>query len=99
MERFVFFGDRYDKYSNKPAGLAHIIEAHGTDFTSAGVSINEIPQTLMQALKTNKIVGYQGSDLGRPIYQTIINGNKVNIAITVGNNGYIVGANWLGRVQ
>lgn len=36
---------------------------------------------------------------GRPIYETMINGKKYNIAVTVGNNGYIVGANLRGSVK
>ncbi|MBC1368358.1 hypothetical protein HB790_08970 [Listeria welshimeri] len=30
---------------------------------------------------------------GRPIYEVIYNGKKYRVAITVGKNGFIVGAN------
>ncbi|WP_220094767.1 hypothetical protein [Pantoea dispersa] len=53
----------------------------------------------MKAVTDGKVVGYQGSGIGRPIYETMINGKKYNIAITVGNNGYIVGANLRGSVK
>jgi filamentous hemagglutinin len=39
------------------------------------------------------IVGYQGSGLGSPIYEYIYNGNVYSTAITIRDNGYIVGAN------
>ena len=35
----------------------------------------------------------QGEDKGRPIYNLIYNGTERNVAITVGDNGYVVGAN------
>jgi len=73
------------------AGLQHIINAHGSDFANRGVSIEQIPDLVMKALSDNNIVGSQGA--GRPIYETIFNGTKQLVAITVGSNGYIVGAN------
>ncbi|WP_246698669.1 MULTISPECIES: hemagglutinin repeat-containing protein [unclassified Rhizobium] len=75
------------------AGLQHIIEAHATDFANIGVSRSQIPSVVMQAVTEGNIVGYQGSGTGRPIYQTTINGQPQRIAVTVGNNGFIVGAN------
>lgn len=53
----------------------------------------------MKAVTHGKIVGYQGSGTGRPIYESMINGKKYKIAITVGNNGYVVGANLRGSVK
>jgi len=53
----------------------------------------------MKAVTDGKVVGYQGSGVGRLIYETMINGKKHNIAITVGNNGYVVGANLRGSVK
>ncbi|WP_171304781.1 hypothetical protein [Acinetobacter soli] len=47
----------------------------------------------MEAVKGGKIIGYQGKGTGRPIYETVINGEKRAIAISIGNNGFIVGAN------
>lgn len=43
--------------------------------------------------ENNKIIGYQGKGTGRPIYQVTHNGKIYNTAITVGDNGFIVGAN------
>ncbi|WP_166654442.1 hypothetical protein [Rahnella sp. BIGb0236] len=53
----------------------------------------------MKAVTDGKIVVYQGTGTGRPIYETVINGKRYNIAVTVGNNGYIVGANLRGAVK
>ncbi|WP_405083425.1 hypothetical protein [Pantoea ananatis] len=84
---------------NSKAGLQHIVEEHGSQFAQIGVSEARIPDVVMKAVTDGKIVGYQGSGVGRPIYETIIDGKKYNIAITVGNNGYIVGANLRGSVK
>ncbi|WP_145591896.1 DUF637 domain-containing protein [Yersinia rochesterensis] len=81
------------------AGLRHIVVEHGSQFAKIGVSEVQIPRVVMKAVADGKIVGYQGSGIGRPIYETVINGQKYNIAITVGNNGYIVGANLRGTVK
>lgn len=45
------------------------------------------------SLENGKIVGYQGRGTGRPIYEFTYNGEIHKVAITVGNNGFIVGAN------
>ncbi|AHK21643.1 hypothetical protein BF17_22040 [Yersinia similis] len=81
------------------AGLQHIIKEHGSQFSQLGVSEAQIPSVVMKAVTQGKVVGYQGSGTGRPIYETIINGQKYNIAVTVGSNGYIVGANLRGVVK
>ena len=47
----------------------------------------------MNALENGKIVGYQGRGTGRHIYEFTYNGEIHKVAITVGNNGFIVGAN------
>ncbi|WP_259275170.1 hypothetical protein [Yersinia canariae] len=77
-----------EKGSSK-AGLQHIVEEHGSQFAQIGVSEARIPDVVMKAVTDGKIFGYQGTGTGRPIYETVINGKKYNIAVTVGNNGYI----------
>lgn len=84
---------------NSKSGLQHIVEEHGSQFAQIGVSEARIPDVVMKAVTDGKIVGYQGSGTGRPIYESMINGKKYNIAITVGNNGYVVGANLRGSVK
>lgn len=51
------------------------------------------PKWLMNALENGSIVEYQGRGTGRPIYEFTYNGELHNIAITAGNNGFVVGAN------
>lgn len=76
-----------------PSGLAHIIHEHGADFKKQGIPEHEIPQYIMTAVKYGRIIGYQGRGTGRPIYEFNYEGIPRSIAITIGSNGYIVGAN------
>ena len=82
---------------NSSAGLQHIVDGHASDFANIGVSEAQIPSVVMQTVTEGNIVGYQGSGTGRPIYQTTINGQPQRIAVTIGSNGFIVGANPAGR--
>ena len=75
---------------NSRASLEHIVKKHGEDFARKGISEEQIPDVVITAVTEGKLVGTQGS---RPIYETVINGVKQRIAVTVGNNGFIVGAN------
>lgn len=84
---------------NSKAGLQHIIEEHGSQFAQMGVSEAEIPDVVMKAVSEGKLVGYQGSGAGRQIYELTINGQPQRIAVTVGGNGFIVGANPRGSVK
>lgn len=78
---------------NNTAGLQHILNEHKTDFENVGISENQIPDAVMRAVTTGRIVGYQGTGQGRPIYEITFNGQTQYIAVTVGSNGFIVGAN------
>ena len=78
---------------NSQSGLTHIIGEHGSQFAQMGIAEAEIPSVVMKAVSQGKLVGYQGSGTGRPIYEITINGQPQRIAVTVGSNGYIVGAN------
>jgi hypothetical protein len=75
---------------NARAGLQHIVAEHGADFARRGISESQIPDLIMAALTRGKIVGYQGT---RPIYEVSFNGTTHYVAISVGSNGFIVGAN------
>ncbi len=67
--------------------------AHKKQFIDNGISETDIPDYIFTALTKGKIVGYQGKGTGRPIYEVMFKGKKQRVAITVGNNGFIVGAN------
>ncbi|SDZ63044.1 filamentous hemagglutinin, partial [Pseudomonas salomonii] len=84
---------------NSKAGLQHIIEEHGSQFAQMGVSNAQIPGAVMKAVSEGKLVGYQGTGAGRPIYELTVNGQTQHIAVTVGGNGFIVGANPRGSVK
>ena len=75
------------------AGLKHIIAEHADDFLNKGIAQEEVPNYIMNPLENGEIVGYQGRGTGRLIYEFIYNGEIHNVAITVGENGFIVGAN------
>lgn len=75
-------------------GLIHIQSKAG-QFAKIGIELAEIPEVVMIAVTTGKIVDYQGKQNSqpRPIYELIFNGRIIYLSITVSNNGYIVGAN------
>ncbi|MEJ7137376.1 DUF637 domain-containing protein [Amphibiibacter pelophylacis] len=84
---------------NSRAGLQHIVGEHANDFANIGVSPAEIPNVVMQAVSQGKIVGYQGVGVGRPIFETVINGQPRRFAITISDNGFIVDANPRGSIK
>lgn len=78
--------------TRRPAGFAHIIEEHGIDFVKKGITETELPEFLLKAVKENNIVDRIGST-SRPVFELSFKGVKQRVAITISNNGYIVGAN------
>ncbi len=78
---------------DRASGYAHIVDAHGKDFINVGV--NDIPEYLLTAISEGKIIGYQSvtNATPRPVYEFFYNGDWNYVAITIGDNGYIVGAN------
>lgn len=84
---------------NAKAGLKHIINEHGKEFAQMGVSESQIPKVIFDTLQKGKIIGQQGKDGGRPIYEATVNGQKYKLAITVGDNGFVVGANPAGSIK
>jgi filamentous hemagglutinin len=47
----------------------------------------------MNAIERGEIIGQQGKGLTRPIYRVEFSGKFIDIAITVSDNGFVVGAN------
>ncbi len=77
----------------------HIVDTYGEDFANIDVPHVKIPDVVTQAATQGKLVGYQGAATGRPIYEITINGQTQRIAVTTGNNGFIVGTNPAGGVK
>ena len=77
---------------NKTAGLEYIYK-HADEFAGKGITKSQIPDALFTALEKGKVVGHQGKETGRPIYEFNYGGKTHNWAITVSDNGFIVGAN------
>jgi hypothetical protein len=75
---------------NDSTGLTHIAMRHADEFISKGISSAQIPEFLRIAVTNGKIIGMQGT---RPIYEVVFNGQIYRVAITIANNGFIVGAN------
>ena len=72
------------------AGLQHIVQEHGAQFAQQGIAEAQIADAVMAAVTQGKQVGMQGT---RPIFEVTFGGRTHRIAVTVGNNGFIVGAN------
>ena len=75
--------------TNNNAGLEHIMR-HADEFVMKGISTDKISDFIIYAIKNGKIVGIQRA---RPIYEVIYEGKLQRIAITISDNGFIVGAN------
>ena len=79
---------------NSSSGLQHIIDRHGHEFNGKGISNSEIPDYVLEAVYQGNIAGTQGKrNPPRMVYEFTYNGQTQRIAIQVGSNGYIVGAN------
>jgi len=63
---------------------------HSGEFVQKGISVEQIPEFLIKAASEGKIVGMQRT---RPIYEITFNGQTYKVAIDIGSNGFIVGAN------
>ena len=76
-------------------GLKHILQEHQENFAKRGISPDQIPDAVIAAVVSGTIIGFQKtrSPTPRIIYEFIFNGETQYLAVTVGDNGYIVGAN------
>lgn len=75
-------------------GLQHIL-AKTDQFARIGISEDEIVDVVMIAITEGRIVSSQGRETvnPRPVYEVTYKGEIKYIAVTIGSNGYIVGAN------
>lgn len=79
---------------NASSDLQHIIEQHGKEFNGRGISNDNIPNYVLEAVYQVNVVGTQGKRTPpRTIYEFTYNGETQRISVQVGSNGYIVSAN------
>lgn len=78
---------------NTEAGLQHILEEHSSEFLNQGIELEQIPDVIIAAVTQGRVIGYQGRRKTRTVYEVSFNEKTQYIAVTVGDNGYIVGAN------
>ena len=74
---------------NERAGFEHILK-HLKEFEKQGLPEHELADYIMDALKNGELVGMQGT---REIYEVTYNSITRRVAITVSDNGFIIGAN------
>ena len=79
---------------NDGAGWKHI-RKHIKDFTEQGIDEDSIVDLLREAILRGKMIGYQKTENKTPreVYELEFNGKTIRIAITISDNGFIVGAN------
>ena len=77
------------------AGLKHIKIRHAKQFKNIGIDEKLIPDLIREAILHGKMIGYQKTNNPTPreVYEVEFNGKKIKIAITISDNGFIVGAN------
>ena len=76
---------------NVGAGLVHIMFRHAGEFAAAGVRVEDIPALVKTALTQGTRVSTQGA--GRPVFEVAFQGKTLRVAVSVGDNGYVIGAN------
>jgi hypothetical protein len=79
---------------NSRAGLLHIKGRHAGDFANLGVPESKIGKLVFTAVTEGSVVGTQRT---RPIYEVLFEGKAYKVAVSVGDNGFIVGANPVGH--
>jgi hypothetical protein len=79
---------------NARAGLQHIVDEHADDFARKGIPEQDIPDLVTDAVTKGDVVGHQGSRPPlRTVYEVDYQGRRVQVAVSTGRNGFIVGAN------
>jgi hypothetical protein len=80
------------------SGLAHLMApGRVVDFVNKGVEKDSIVDLVFTALAKGEPIGITSSD--RVVYAVSYQGRPHRVAITVANNGYIVGANPVGLTR
>lgn len=73
--------------------MQHITDGHAVDFAARGISKDQIPNLIFDALENGKIVGSTGKGKNaRSVYETTFNGASQWVAVGVSENGFVVTA-------
>jgi filamentous hemagglutinin len=76
------------------AGLNHILAEHEGDFNNQGVTTEELPTFILEAVHQGNVVGTQGKGpRARTVYEFTYEGKPRRVAVQIGSNGFIVSAN------
>ena len=78
---------------NDISGWQHIRKDRANDFANRGIPEDMIIDAIMSAVTSGIIIGTQGTKRKRDVYEIDFNGVVQYISISVGEKGYIVGAN------
>lgn len=77
---------------DKDRGLRHILEDDRVqEFATHGINRSDIVDILFAALEQGELIGRTGKD--RLIYELHTERRPFRVAVSIGSNGYIVGAN------
>ncbi len=71
--------------------MTHILLEHGEDFIQRSIKKFQIIELIELAISAGIVIGKQGRD--RLIFEIEFQGIRQFVSISIGNNGYIVGAN------
>jgi hypothetical protein len=79
---------------NARAGLEHILVRHEDDFARRGIPKDKIADFVFDAATSGTKVGQQSATrAGRDVFETTWEGGTQRVAISIGDNGFIVGSN------
>jgi hypothetical protein len=74
------------------AGLTHLMQPDRVaEFGGQGIAREDIVDVVFQAITAGRQVGTSG--VNRPVFAVPYQGREVWVAVTVGGNGFVVGAN------
>ena len=80
------------------AGWKHV-KKHSMNFKSIGIKEDLIPELIREAITHGKVIGYQKTknQFPREVYEVEFMKENIKIAISISDNGFIVGANPIQR--
>lgn len=78
-------------------GLAHIATEHLLEFKQKGINKTILPTLILDVAANGTVIGYQGKD--RPIYEYNYCGKTYYVAISISDEGFIVGANPRSKIK